>query len=895
MGEGRHRPLGPPDRTPGDPGGGAPTAGLPAGLPTGRRRPVCLARPGLLLPLLLTLGLAGNAGGTVSRPATAERAGSAEYLVLAIDGAGDATALAWRVVEVAALPSSLAAEVLAAAEKQAADDGAQEVLSFQLIDGDGRVLHRGVAHVPRTVRGEHHGQPRANGHAIDARIFPVERRLVTLRLPHRPRGGGRDLLLLGGMARGALELGDLRARGQKLPLSRWTHPARPADLPRPVQLAAGPSHRLAPDRQTRPPAPDQAPEQARDQATGPTLRPAGRKTWGGDPANRVNLLILGDGYTAAQEATFAADAARLRDQLLAVSPYAEYAAFVDVAALFVPSPESGADHPAFRADCAPSDPSCCADTAAQGDPLAGTFRNTALGARFCAFGLQRLLVVDAGAAFAAASAVADWDYLLVVVNDATYGGSGGFVSVVSNHPDAVEVARHEYGHSFTALADEYETPFPSYPACSDRDPAMPPCEANVTDETARPLLKWEPWIHPATPVPTPAGTDAVGLFEGARYQQRGMYRPRHDCMMRALGVPFCEVCRQAYVDRLYRGGWGVPALGIDPVEPGSERPPPGPVPPDPAGITFAVDLVTPDHPLALTWSVDGEPVPGAGEPVLHLETPAGTTRVVELSVRDPGPFVHPDLGGDAPVSSRRWLVGDHPAACRPDEHTLCLLEGRYRAVVEWENQYNGDRGRGLALPQGELTGFFAFDDRQNVELMMKLVDFGDVVKLFYGQLTDLRFTLTVSEVATGATRVYRNAPGNCGAIDQTAFPKAAAPGIAPEARSTAAACAPGPHTLCLLDGRFAVEVAWHNQFDDSRGQAAARALGRLAGVFSFSDPANVEVLTKTLDFGDRILFLYGSLSDLEYGIRVTDTTSGAVKVYDNPPGRYCGGIDPNAF
>jgi hypothetical protein len=112
-----------------------------------------------------------------------------------------------------------------------------------------------------------------------------------------------------------------------------------------------------------------------------------------------------------------------------------------------------------------------------------------------------------------------------------------------------------------------ESPFPGYPRCSD---LVFGCEANVTDETEPSRIKWSGWIDAGTPIPTPedqAYASMPGLFEGARYLETGMYRPRLNCMMRSLGAPFCEVCSQEYVRVLYGGGWGSPAVGIDPIEP----------------------------------------------------------------------------------------------------------------------------------------------------------------------------------------------------------------------------------------------------------------------------------------------------------------------------------------
>jgi Zn-dependent metalloprotease len=232
--------------------------------------------------------------------------------------------------------------------------------------------------------------------------------------------------------------------------------------------------------------------------------------------------------------------------------------------------------------------------------------------------------------------------------------------------------------------------------------------------------------------------------------------------------------------------------------------------------------------------------------------------------------------------------------CVADRDTACLLAGRYRLEVEWENPYNDRSGRGVVLPNSDFTTFFAFEDEANVELVVKMLDFGNVIKVYYGQLTDFPFRLTITDTATGAVKTYRNSEGNCGGIDDGGFAKVAL--LAKTAgRSVAGTCVPSDHRLCLLDRRFAVEVEWANPGNDTRGAAVPQPLSNLSGLFTFTDARNVELLVKTLDFGDRILFLYGALSNLPYTIRVTDTTSGAVNVYANPQGRYCGAIDNQAF
>jgi hypothetical protein len=381
----------------------------------------------------------------------------------------------------------------------------------------------------------------------------------------------------------------------------------------------------------------------------------------GSSANRVDLVILGDGYTTAQQAKFDADAAALEGEFFAITPYREYRNFVKVSSLFLPSAQSGADHPPYSASCAGTDNhACCSDAEAQSDPLRGTYVDTALGGRFCAFNVHRLAVIDDGAAFAAASAVPDWDHLMVLLNDPVYGGSGGAISVVSLDPAATDVARHEYGHSFTWLADEYDTPNPGTDTCSDLA-GRSPCEPNVTDVTDRDRVKWAPWIASSTPVPTPEGTSAyahaAGLFEGARYQARGIFRHHDDCLMKVLGVPFGEVCAQEYVLRLYRGGWGAPAAGIDPIEPGSETPRPGAVSAN-GPVTFSVGLLNPagGPAFAASWWVNGTQVAGETASRFTFAPPQSGSYTVEVRVKDETPLVKPAMAGGDLQSSRRWSV-----------------------------------------------------------------------------------------------------------------------------------------------------------------------------------------------------------------------------------------------
>jgi hypothetical protein len=241
------------------------------------------------------------------------------------------------------------------------------------------------------------------------------------------------------------------------------------------------------------------------------------------------------------------------------------------------------------------------------------------------------------------------------------------------------------------------------------------------------------------------------------------------------------------------------------------------------------------------------------------------------------------------------------APCEPGPHQLCLLGRRFRAEVTWLNPWNGSSGRALAVPSTDFFGAFAFTQRDNLELIVKLLAYEDRFKLYYGQLTDLPFVLTLTDTLTGRVRVYENGPDDCGNLDDFAFPKlrraierAVARHAGPGRKQ--GPCRPDAYRLCLLEGRYAVEATWRNQFTGAQGRAGAVAISNLTGTFFFGDPRNVELMTKALDFGNgRILFLYGTLSNLEYTITLTEEASGATRTYHNPAGTFCGGLDEDAF
>lgn len=384
------------------------------------------------------------------------------------------------------------------------------------------------------------------------------------------------------------------------------------------------------------------------------------------PANRMDIVILGDGYTAAQQAQFEADAKAMADSLFSFPPYSEYRNYFNVVAVFGASNESGTDEPPYMLGCAPDNThpiSCCPD----GDPsLSGVMVDTRYNTTFCYGGIARLMVpTNYDAIYAdATEGYPDWDEIFVLANTFTYGGSGGAIAAISKNILAAEMLQHEVGHSIIGLDDEYDTYTPGYPPCSDTGRAgiNTPCRANVTDRTARSLIKWARWISPSTPVPTSAAlpADVAGSWLGAHYSPTIYYRPCFDCTMRNLGRPFGPVQSEQLAVSLYSGGWegtnsfmGTPGTGtgVDIVEPGTLSPDPlaGTVTiPFGASQTFSLDVLSPgdDANTRVRWRVNDalmhEMTYEHGETATFTFTPiTAGTYTVSAEVTDVGGILHP--------------------------------------------------------------------------------------------------------------------------------------------------------------------------------------------------------------------------------------------------------------
>ncbi len=240
----------------------------------------------------------------------------------------------------------------------------------------------------------------------------------------------------------------------------------------------------------------------------------------GPDAERINFVILAEGYQSSETALFNTDATNISNLMFGQSPLSNYTNFFNLHAIAVTSVDSGSDHPATATD----EPN---------PPLAVRDVDTYFDITFDYANIHRLPYTSSLAPVYSVLAAnyPGYDQAIVVINESQYGGAGGAIATTSTHPSAGEIAIHEIGHSFAGLNDEYWAGVnfarENYNMTAESDPA---------------LVKWSDWV----------GTGGIGVFPfGTSSPQSSWYRPHQDCKMRYLGTDFCAVCSERLVDRIY--------------------------------------------------------------------------------------------------------------------------------------------------------------------------------------------------------------------------------------------------------------------------------------------------------------------------------------------------------
>jgi hypothetical protein len=308
----------------------------------------------------------------------------------------------------------------------------------------------------------------------------------------------------------------------------------------------------------------------------------------GNPHIKVDVALIAEGYTAEERGKCQADLKRFADVLFGFEPYKSRKSQFNVYGVFKPSVDSGCD-----------------------EPRAGIFKNTVLNATFNSLGSERYLLTEDNKSLRDVAAHVSYDTLFIMVNHKRYGGGGIYnlyCTFTVDNQWFEYLFLHEFGHSFSGLADEYYTSSVAYNEFYPR--GVEPLEANITALLDPQNLKWKELVTPGIEIPTPWEKEAfdrmdaayqkvrqeindkiarmkregapqadiqkvedeserlsrenakkvdaylmksrfqgkVGAFEGAGYSAKGLYRPMLDCLMFTKGKkPLCRVCEQAVV------------------------------------------------------------------------------------------------------------------------------------------------------------------------------------------------------------------------------------------------------------------------------------------------------------------------------------------------------------
>ena len=313
-----------------------------------------------------------------------------------------------------------------------------------------------------------------------------------------------------------------------------------------------------------------------------TLAPVHTLAASGAPANRVDIVFVGDGYQAGELGVYAGHVASQTAIFFQEEPFAEYADYFNVHQVDVVSVDSGVDN----------------------DPTQGIQRDTALNMGFWCSGIERLLCVSVSLAYSHANNAPDVDLVAAIANSTKYGGAGYISSDLATasggNGSAAEILLHEFGHALGDLADEYH--YGDGATYSGGEVGEPNVSIRTAAQMTAQMTKWFRWVGTVTP-----GFDGlVDSFEGARYHQFGIYRPTNNSLMRSLGRPFNMPSVEAVVLEIY-------AI-VSPIDAASSTA----AVYDGTETLFVTPMQPASHSLDVQWALDGNDISGATGTTLDL-------------------------------------------------------------------------------------------------------------------------------------------------------------------------------------------------------------------------------------------------------------------------------------
>lgn len=332
----------------------------------------------------------------------------------------------------------------------------------------------------------------------------------------------------------------------------------------------------------------------------------------GSRDKRINMVVLGDGFTDAQQADFVTNATTLVNYIFSKAPFAQYKNYFNVYAIKVISAESGVKHPGTAVDVT--------------EPVfAVSNPNNFLGTSFDVGGTHRCVYSNTTnkVTQVLASNVPDFDVAFILGNSTEYGGCGGTYAFLSKHASANEIVVHELGHSFGKLADEY------WFSGSGESP-------NKTTNNDPATNKWKNWI----------GTNAVGIYPYT--ESPTWFRPHQNCEMRFLDRQFCSVCTQQLVERVHT--LQNPIDSFTPVNTSAIN--------VTAPITFTVNEILPSpNTLVNIWKLNGSDLSETGNSATLSVASFNTgVNTVQFSVIDSNSLLRVDNHATLHVGTVTWTV-----------------------------------------------------------------------------------------------------------------------------------------------------------------------------------------------------------------------------------------------
>jgi hypothetical protein len=353
----------------------------------------------------------------------------------------------------------------------------------------------------------------------------------------------------------------------------------------------------------------------------------------GAPAQRFNLVIVGDGYTASEQAEFRANVDKHLNVLWTLEPFKSYRSYVNVYAVEIESAESGVD-------CDPSLDAPRRDTPLNMGFWGGCNPNS----------VQRLLTVDGTAANRYADLVTGTTranrQLLALGNSDTYGGAGGANATASGgNALSALITPHELGHSLGGLDDEYD--YLQRGVRGGAHTGGEPGSVHHTLLTEDQLLarqqKWWRWLGSES-----ESGGVIGRYEGGLHFGSGVSKPSAHSMMRSLGYYFDQVSRERMTQRISAKTRILQDATPATAPVGADR------------VVWVETMYPVGHQLDVTWTLDGTTLPTGGARAVDLSTvdlsPGAHT--LTATVTDPTDFVRDPAirGSTALTQSRTWTV-----------------------------------------------------------------------------------------------------------------------------------------------------------------------------------------------------------------------------------------------